>query len=54
MVADDHSRRHQIFIIFNFLYQLSPFILLIKFKVIDKIKYIIKLLYLINHIIFIF
>jgi hypothetical protein len=30
------------------------YFLVIKFKVIEKIKYIFKLLYLINHIIFIF
>jgi hypothetical protein len=42
------------FVTFDFLYQLWSFVLLKKLMLCKKIKCIIKLFYVINHIIFIF
>jgi hypothetical protein len=44
----------KIFVTFDFLYQLWLFILLKKLMLCKKIKFIIKLFYVINYIIFIF
>jgi hypothetical protein len=49
-----YSLYSKMFITFNFLYQLWSFILLKKLMLCKKIKFIIKLFYVINYIIFIF